>query len=220
MYKRLAGLTVIAAALAACSNETTAPRAVASDAVSFSKGVSSPNTSVNTQITVHVAAQSYYAGSGPSRNGRGECRTHSDGSVGWYWVPGNGPSGHDQEVGPNHEQCLYTTSAATIVVNFALGANYVKSTSGNMELNFDQYCGTDGVCYSPFVHYLDSKAYTTGSGVLHGTATINSVLTHWSIDLSQVTGPGNEIADPPRSFSAMAHNDEGLYPDSPATITW
>lgn len=220
MFKRFAGLVVIAASVAACSNEATAPRMVGSEGAAFSKGVASPNTTVTSQITVHVAAHSYYAGTGPSRNGQGQCRTHTDGSVGWYWVPGNGPSGHDQEVGPNHVQCLFETGATDIVVNFALGANYVKSTSGNMELNFDQYCDVSAVCYSPYVHYLFNKNYTTGGDLLHGTAVISSVLTNWTIDLAQVTGPGNAISDPPRSFDVIAHNVEGLYPDSPATISW
>ena len=86
---RYAVLALIASAVAACSNDTTAPQMATSSAPAFAKGVSSPNTPVNSSFVVYVGGSTYYAGSGPSRNGKGECRTHSDGTVGWYWVPGN-----------------------------------------------------------------------------------------------------------------------------------
>jgi hypothetical protein len=236
---RFAALALIASAVAACSNETTAPQMATGSAPAFDKGVSSPNTPVNSSFVVYVGGSTYYAGSGPSRNGQGECRTHSDGTVGWYWVPGNktaggsnghggGASGGDQEVGPNHEQCKFVGGGYSITVNFSEVATYVKSPSGNFELNFNTYCvpnvdpSLPPTCYSRDVHYQSTKDFSQGEGVLHGLGvrSDNNSTSHWSIDLSQVHTSSNVIGDPPRSFLVTAHCDDGTYPDSPAKVSW
>jgi hypothetical protein len=238
MFKRLAGLAGAAAALAACSNEATAPRMVGPEGdAAFSSGVSSPNTPVGSQFVVYVGGTTYYAGSGPSRNGKGECRTHSDGTVGWYWVPGNshtpgdgknGAASGDQENGPNHAQCLFVGGGYSITVTFSDIATYVKSPSGNFALNFADYCVPNAdpslppVCVPRDVHYNKSNDFTRGEGVLHGTGvrSDDNSISHWSIDLSQIASSTNLIDDPPRQLLVTAHNDEGLYPNSPATISW
>jgi hypothetical protein len=237
MVRRYAALLLIAGAVAACSNEPTAPQMAAS-APTFAKGgVSSPNTPVTSQFVVYVGGTTGYAGSGPSRNGQGECRTHTDGSVGWYWVPGNIPAGGngsngaasgEQEVGPNHAQCLLVAGGSSITVSFSEVATYVKATNGNYQLNFNPYCVANAdpllppTCFGRYVHYLISTNWTQGDGVLHGTGVESGTgtISHWSIDLSQINSSTNLIGDPPRQVIVIAHNDEGLYPDSPATITW
>lgn len=238
MFKRLAGLVTAAAALAACSNEATAPRMVTPEgAAAFSNGVSSPNTAVGAQFVVYVGGTSYYAGSGPSRNGKGECHTHSDGTVGWYWVPGNiqagghgsnGAASGDQENGPNHAQCLFVSGGYSVTVTFADTATYVKSPSGNYALNFNPFCVPNAdpslppVCSTRDVHYQKSSDFTQGQGVLHGLGvrSDNGTITHWSINLSQIGSSSNLIDDPPRQLLVTAHCDDGTYPDSPATISW
>jgi hypothetical protein len=235
---RYAALALIASAVAACSNEPTAPKMAATPAPAFST-VASPNTPVNSNFVIYVGGTTYYAGSGPSRNGKGQCRTHSDGTVGWYWVPGNytaggsngrggGASGGDQEVGPNHEQCRFVSGGYTVTVNFNEVATYVKSPSGNFALNFDPYCVPNAdqslppTCYSRYVHYQFTKDSTQGDGVLHGIGvrSDNQSTSHWSIDLSQIHSSSNLIGDPPRSLLVIAHCDDGTYPDSPATVSW
>jgi hypothetical protein len=237
MLKRFAGLAMVAAALAACSNETTAPRMATPGGPAFSTGVSSPNTAVGARFVVYVGGTSYYAGSGPSRNGKGECRTHSDGTVGWYWVPGNiqagghgsnGAASGDQENGPNHAQCLFVSGGYSVTVTFTDVATYVKSPSGNFALNFDPYCVANAdpslppTCYARDVHYKKSSDFTEGEGVLHGVGvrSDNNSISHWSIDRSQIASSSNLIDDPPRSLNVTAHNDDGLYANSPATISW
>ena len=237
MFKRLAGLTVVAAALAACSNEATAPRMVAPGGAALTSSVSSPNTAVGAQFVVYVGGTSYYAGSGPSRNGKGECHTHSDGTVGWYWVPGNSQAGGhgsngaasgDQENGPNHAQCRFVSGGYSVTVTFSDVATYVKSPSGNYALNFDPYCVPNAdpslppTCYARDVHYKKSSDFTQGEGVLHGIGvrSDNNAVSHWSIDLAQIASSSNLIDDPPRSLNLTAHNDDGQYPDSPATVSW
>lgn len=236
---RYAALALVASAVAACSNEPTAPRMAATSAPAFSTGVSSPNTPVNSSFVIYVGGTTYYAGSGLSRNGKGQCRTHSDGTVGWYWVPGNytaggsngrggGASGGDQEVGPNHEQCRFVSGGYTVTVSFNEVATYVKSPSGNFALNFNPYCVPNAdpslppTCYSRYVHYQSQQDFTQGDGVLHGVGvrSDNQSTSHWSIDLSQIHSSSNLIGDPPRSLLVTAHCDDGTYPDSPAAVTW
>ena len=238
MFKRLAVLTVVAAALAACSNEATAPRVVAPGGAAFSTGVSSPNTPVGSQFVIYVGGGTFYAGDGrPSRNGQGKCLSHPDGTTGWYWVPGNvqagghgsnGAASGDQENGPNHAQCRFVGGGYSITVTFADTATYVKSPSGNYALNFNQYCvpnvdpSLPPVCYPRDVHYKKSSDFTQGEGVLHGLGvrSDNGAISHWSIDLSQIASSSNLIDDPPRQLLVTAHCDDGVYPDSPATISW
>jgi hypothetical protein len=237
---RYAALALVASAVAACSNEPTMPQMATTSAPAFAKGVASPNTPVNSSFVIYVGGSTYYAGSGPSRNGKGECRTHTDGTVGWYWVPGNntaggsngrggGASGGDQEVGPNHEQCRFVNGGGyTVTVNFSDVATYVKSPSGNFELNFNPYCVANAdpslppTCFSRYVHYQSTKDWSQGDGVLHGVGvrSDNHSTSNWSIDLSQINSSSNLIGDPPRNFIATAHCDDGNYPDSPATISW
>ncbi|HSQ30245.1 MAG TPA: hypothetical protein VLN49_10365 [Gemmatimonadaceae bacterium] len=238
MFKRFAALVAIAAVIAACSSESTAPRTIASGAAAFSSGVSSPNTAVGSQFVVYVEGATFYAGDGrPSRNGMGQCRSHSDGTTGWYWVPGNvqaggrgsnGAASGDQENGPNHAQCRFVSGGYTVTVTFSDVANYVKAGNGNMALNFNSFCVPNAdpalppVCYPRDVHYQKNSNFTQGQGVLHGTGvrSDNNAISHWSIDLSQVSSSSNLIDDPPRQLLVMAHNDEGWYADSPATISW
>lgn len=237
MLKRYTGLIVVAAASAACSNEATAPRMATPESAAFTSSVSSPNTPVGAQFVIHVGGSTYYAGSGPSLNGKGECRTHDDGTTGWYWVPGNahtpgngknGAASGDQENGPNHAQCLRINGGYTVTVTFSDTATYVKPTSGNYALNFNPVCVPNAdptlapTCYSRDVHYNTHKDSTQGEGVLHGVGvrSDNGAVSHWSIDLSQIASSSNLIDDPPRTLYVTAHNDEGLYPESPATITW
>jgi len=235
---RYAALALVASAVAACSNEPMAPQMASGSAPAFSKGISSPNTPVNSSFVIYVGGSTYYAGSGPSRNGQGECRSHTDGTTGWYWVPGNktagghgngnGASTGDQEVGPNHEQCKFASGGYTVTVSFTDVATYVKSPSGNFELNFNPYCipnvdpSLPPTCDSRYVHYNSQSNFSQGYGVLHGTGvrSDNQTTSHWSIDLSQVHSSSNLIDDPPRQLLLTAHNDDGLYPDSPATIAW
>lgn len=231
MFKRYASFVVLATAITACSNEPTAPRTKAPGAAAFSSGVSSPNTAVGSQFVVYVEGATFYAGDGrPSRNGMGQCRSHSDGTTGWYWVPGNvqagghgsnGAASGDQENGPNHAQCRFVGGGYSVTVTFSDNANYVKSPSGNMALNFDPYC-INGTCYSRDVQYKKNLNTTKGQGVLHGTGvrSDNNAVSHWSIDLSQISSSSNLIDDPPRQLLVIAHNDEGWYADSPATISW
>ena len=239
MLKRYAGLVFVAGALAACSNDVTAPRTAADSSPAFSSGVSSPNTSVNSSFVVFVGGSTYYAGSGPSRNGKGECHTHGDGTVGWYWVPGNiqaggksgkggGASSGDQEVGPNHAQCAYVNNGYEISVTFSDIATYVKSPSGNFQLNFNQFCvpNVDATlpptCDSRYVHYQSASDVSQGYGVLHGIGvrSDDGSVSDWTIDLSQIHSSSNLINDPPRQLLLNAHNTNGLYPDSPATVSW
>ena len=231
MFKRYASFVVVATAITACSNEPTAPQTKAPGVAAFSSGVSSPNTAVGSQFVVYVEGATFYAGDGrPSRNGMGQCRSHSDGTTGWYWVPGNvqaggrgsnGAASGDQENGPNHAQCRFVSGGYTVTVTFSDNANYVKSPSGNMALNFDPYC-INGTCYSRDVQYKKNLNTTKGQGVLHGTGvrSDNNAVSHWSIDLSQISSSSNLIDDPPRQLLVIAHNDEGWYADSPATISW
>lgn len=236
MVSRYVALVLVAGAVTACSNEPTAPQMAAS-APAFGRGVSSPNTPVTSQFVVYVAGTTYYAGSGPSRNGQGECHTHSDGSVGWYWVPGNipaggrgsnGAAGGNQENGPNHAQCRFVTGGSTITVSFNEVATYVKPTNGNYALNFNPYCVPNAdpalppTCYGRDVHYQINSDWTVGNGVLHGVGIESGTLatSNWSINLSQINSSSNLIGDPPRQLLVTAHNDDGLYPDSPATVSW
>lgn len=240
MTSRYAALALVACALAACSENPTAPEmAVASPSAAFAKGVSSPNTSVNSAFVVAVGGTTYYAGSGPSRNGMGECRTHTDGSVGWYWVPGNnsaggkngkggGASTGDQEVGPNHAQCRFVNGGYNVTVTFSEIATYVKSTSGNYELNFNPFCVPDvdallpPTCDSRYVHYQLKNDLSQGYGLLHGVGvrSDDGSTSSWTIDLTQIYSSSNLIGDPPRQILVTAHNTDGLYPDSPATVSW
>lgn len=234
---RYAALALIASAVAACSNEPTAPRMAAASSPAFSTGVSSPNTPINSSFIIYVDGSTYFAGSGPSRNGQGECHTHSDGSVGWYWVPGNIPAGGKsgkgggassggQEVGPNHEQCRFVNGGYSVTVNFSELATYVKSPSGNYALNFNPYCvpnvdaSLPPTCDSRYVHYQHVNDLSQGYGVLHGVGvrSDNQSTSSWSIDLSQIHSSTNLIEFPP--LLVMAHNDDGLYQDSPAKIFW
>jgi hypothetical protein len=231
MFKRFAALVAAAAAIAACSSESTAPRTMSSGPAAFSSGVSNPNTAVGSQFVVYVEGATFYAGDGrPSRNGMGQCRSHADGTTGWYWVPGNvqagghgsnGAASGDQENGPNHAQCRFVNGGYTVTVTFSDDANYVKSPSGNMALNFDPYC-INGTCYSRDVQYKKTLNTTKGQGMLYGTGvrSDNNAVSHWSIDLSQISSSSNLIDDPPRQLLVVAHNDEGWYADSPATISW
>ena len=230
MFKRYAAFVVVATAITACSNEPTAPRTKAPGAAAFSSGVSSPNTAVGAVFDVSAEGGTYYAGTGPSKNGMGECHHHDDGTTGWYWVPGNahtpgtgsnGAASGDQENGPNHEQCKFTSPGYTVTVTFSDNANYVKSPSGNMALNFDPYC-VGSTCYSRDVQYKKNLGTTKGQGMLHGIGvrSDNQSISHWSIDLSQINALGDLIDDPPRSLSVNAHNDEGLYPNTQTHVTW
>ena len=236
MVRRYMALLAVTGAVTGCSNEPLAPPMAASGA-SFGRGVSSPNTAVTSRFVVYVGGTTYYAGSGPSRNGQGECHTHTDGTVGWYWVPGNVPAGGhgsngaasgEQENGPNHAQCLFVGGGTAITVSFSEVATYVKATNGNFQLNFNPFCVPNAdpslpdTCYSRDVHYQVSNNRTTGNGFLHGIGVASGTLatSHWSIDLSQINSSSNLIDDPPRQLLVIAHNDEGLYPDSPATVSW
>lgn|SRR5512146_2178318 len=230
MFKRFAALVAVAAVIAACSSESTAPRTIASGAAAFTSGVSSPNTPVGTVFNVTVDGGTYYAGTGLSKNGMGECHHHDDGTTGWYWVPGNahtpgtgsnGAASGDQENGPNHEQCKFTSPGYTVTVTFSDVATYVKSPSGNMALNFNPWC-VNGACVNRDVQYKNNSVTTKGQGVLHGIGirSDDQSLSHWSIDLSQINSSGNLIDDPPRSLSVYAHNDENLYPTKQTNITW
>ena len=238
MFKRYAGLAFIAGGLAACSNDVTAPTMAANSAPAFS-GVSSPNTTVNSSFVIFVGGSTYYAGSGPSRNGKGECRTHTDGTVGWYWVPGNiqaggkrgkggGASSGDQETGPNHAQCAYASDGYQISVTFSEISNYVKSTSGNFQLNFNPFCvpnvdaSLPPACDARYVHYKSTTDFSQGYGLLHGIGvrSDDGSTSDWTIDLSQIHSSSNLINDPPRQLLVIAHNTNGLYPDSPTTISW
>jgi hypothetical protein len=238
MFTRYAALVLMGGGLAACSNDVTAPKTAASSAPSFS-GVSSPNTSVNSSFVIFVGGTTYYAGSGPSRNGKGECHTHSDGTVGWYWVPGNiqaggkngkggGASSGDQENGPNHAQCAFVNDGYQISVTFTETSNYVKSTSGNFQLNFNPFCvpnvdaSLPPTCDARYVHYQKTSDFSQGYGLLHGTGvrSDDGSISDWTIDLSQIHSSSNLINDPPRQLLVIAHNTNGLYPDSPTTISW
>jgi hypothetical protein len=234
MVKRYAALALSASVLAACSSEPTAPGMAATSAPMLAKGVSSPNTPVGASFVVYAGGGTYYAGSGPSRNGQGECHTHTDGSVGWYWVPGNfSPGNHNGvsgpiEVGPNHAQCRFVSAGYEVRVTFTEIANYVKSTSGNFELNFDPHCVPNAdptlppVCDQRYVHYQVNQDLTQGYGLLRGVGvrTDNGEVSHWTIDLSQIHSSSNLIGDPPRQLLLTAHCEDGSYPDSPATISW
>src|SRR5512142_1080214 len=78
MFKRYAAFVVVATAITACGSEPTAPRTKTAGAAAFSSGVSSPNTAVGSQFVVYVEGATFYAGDGrPSRNGMGQCRSHS-----------------------------------------------------------------------------------------------------------------------------------------------
>jgi len=239
MIKRYAALVLVAGSLAACSNDPTAPQMATPSAPALAKGVSSPNTTVSSGFVIFVGGSTYYAGSGPSRNGQGECRTHNDGTVGWYWVPGNataggkggkggGASGGDQEVGPNHAQCRYVSGGYEITVTFNDIATYVKSTSGNYQLNFNPLCvpNVDALlpptCDSRYVHYLLNSNFTQGYGLLHGVGvrSDDGSTSDWTIDLSQIHSTTNLIGEPPCQLLVIAHNTNGLYPDSPTTISW
>ena len=235
---RYAALTLAASTLAACNNEVTAPTPAMESAPAFAKGVSSPNTTVNSGFVIFVGGSTYYAGSGPSRNGMGECRTHTDGSTGWYWVPGNksaggkgkggGASTGDQEVGPNHAQCRFVSGGYQVTVLFSDIATYVKSTSGNYQLNFNPFCvpNIDALlpptCDARYAHYQLNSDLTTGYGLLHGVGvrSDDGSTSDWTIDLSQINSSSNLIGDPPRQILVIAHNTNGLYPDSPTTISW
>jgi len=238
MFERYAALAFIAGGLAACSNDVTAPTMAASSAPAFSS-VSSPNTAVNSAFVIFVGGSTYYAGSGPSRNGQGECHSHTDGTVGWYWVPGNiqaggkggkggGAVSGDQENGPNHAQCAYVNEGYQISVTFAEISNYVKSTSGNFQLNFNPFCvpnvdvSLPPTCDARYVHYKSSTDFSQGYGLLHGTGvrSDDGSISDWTIDLSQIHASSNLINDPPRQLLVTAHNTNGLYPDSPTTISW
>lgn len=238
MLKRFAGLVIVTAVLAACSNEATAPRLATPQGAAFTSGVSSPNTAVGSQFVVYVGGSTFYAGDGrPSRNGMGKCLSHQDGTTGWYWVPGNahtpgdgknGAASGDQENGPNHAQCRFVDGGYSVTVTFSDTATYVKPPSGNYALNFNPFCVANAdpslppTCFARDVHYKKSNDFTQGEGVLHGLGvrSDNGAISHWSIDLSQIASTSNLIDDPPRQLLVTAHNDEGAYPDSPATISW
>lgn len=239
MFERYAALALVAGGLAACSNDVTAPRMAANSAPAFTSNISSPNTPVNSSFVIYVGGSTYYAGSGPSRNGQGECRTHSDGTVGWYWVPGNiqaggkggkggGAASGDQENGPNHAQCLFVNGGYQVSVTFAEIATYVKSPSGNFALNFNPFCVPNvdetlpPTCDSRYVHYQKTSDFSQGYGLLHGTGvrSDDGSVSDWTIDLSQIHSSSNLINDPPRQLLVIAHNTNGLYPDSPATVSW
>jgi hypothetical protein len=238
MITRYVGLALIAGTIAACSDEPMAPQMATASAPAFSKGVSSPNTSVGSNFVIYVGGSTYYAGSGLSRNGQGECHTHTDGTVGWYWVPGNntaggkgkggGASSGAQEVGPNHAQCRFVNGGYTVTVNFSEVATYVKSSSGNYALNFNPFCVPDvdatlpPTCDSRYVHYQLANDLSQGYGILHGVGvrSDDQSTSNWTIDLSQIHSSSNLIADPPRQLVVTVHNEDGSYPDSPATITW
>jgi len=239
MIKRYAALVMVAGAVAACSNDLTAPQTASPSAPAFAKGVSSPNTPVSSGFVIFVGGSTYYAGTGPSRNGQGQCHTHSDGTVGWYWVPGNqnaggrggnggGASSGDHEVGPNHAQCAFVSNGYSITVTFTEVATYVKSTSGNFQLNFNPFCvpNVDALlpptCDSRYVHYQLNNDLSQGFGVLHGIGvrSDDGTTSNWTIDLSQIHSSSNLIGDPPRQLLVIAHNTDGLYPDSPTTVSW
>jgi hypothetical protein len=241
MFTRYAGLAIVASMLAACSNEPTAPlpTMAPSSGPAYSSGVSSPNTPIGSTFTIYVGGSLTYRGTGPSNNNKGQCRSHSDGTTGWYWVPGNttagnsngrggGASGGDQEVGPNHQQCASVGAGYSVTVSFNDIANYVRPPSGNFELNFNSYCVPNAdptlppTCYPRNVHYKVGTNWTTGTGVLHGVGVRSDThaTSNWSIDLSQINSSSNLIDDPPRKLYLIAHCDDGTYPDSPATVSW
>jgi hypothetical protein len=113
-------------------------------------------------------------------------------------------------------------------VSFNEVATYVKPTNGNYALNFNPYCVPNAdpalppTCYGRDVHYQTNSDWTTGNGVLHGVGIESGTLatSNWSINLSQINSSSNLIGDPPRQLLVTAHNDDGLYPDSPATVSW
>jgi len=241
MVARYTALALIASFLTACSNDSTAPvPSMAPSGPAFSLGAASPNTPVGSTFTIYVGGSLTYRGSGPSNNGKGQCRSHSDGTTGWYWVPGNsqagnsngkggGASGGDQEVGPNHAQCANVGAGGySVTVTFSDAATYVKSPSGNFELNFNPFCVANAdpslpaTCYSRNVHYKVGTNWTQGSGVLHGVGVRSDThaISNWSIDLRKINSSSNLIDDPPRKLYVMAHCDDGTYPDSPATVSW
>jgi hypothetical protein len=104
----------------------------------------------------------------------------------------------------------------------------VKSTSGNYELNFNQFCVPDvdatlpPACDARYVHYQLTQDFTRGYGALHGVGvrSDDGSTSSWTIDLSQIASSSNLIGDPPRQILLTAHNEDGLYPDSPVTISW
>jgi hypothetical protein len=228
MSKRIVTLSVLAATLAGCTSERSllAPTATPN----FSNGVSSPGTAVGAQFVVYVASFTYYRGDGSvSNNGKGTCNSHDDGTVGWYTTPGSTQgkkTNPPKEIGPNHAQCQSIIPAHTITVSFADVANYVRSSSGNNELNFSPLCTTNAdltqTCVSRYVHYQFQNDITTGTGVLYGTgvSSLDGSTSNWTVDLGQINSSTNLISDPPRYLILTAVNTDGTYPDSPATISW
>lgn len=230
MRSILAPLALLA--LAACSPDSLTAPTDTVDGPQFAKGgVSNPGTAIGSNFVIYVAGTTYYRGDGtPSRNGQGLCNSHADGTTGWYYVPGNFSNkkpvpGHEN--GPNHAQCREISPAYTITVTFGDVANYVLSASGNNELNFNSLCTPNAdpllapTCVSRWVHYQQQSDWTSGTGILYGTG-VSSLggSSNWTIDLSQVNSNTNLISAPPRTLIVMAHNTDGAYPDSPASIKW
>jgi hypothetical protein len=169
-------------------------------------GVASPGTTVSATATVSLPGQTVIRESGAG-NGAGTC------GAGGEWT---NPAGHASGPVP-HAPCTSVTDGVELVVRFSDLANWVTARSGNEQLNFGKLVVCDDVACEEgddrAIHYTANKNYTTGQGVLQAIDQNGGL---WTIDLSEVTGPGNLLNRAGTPVSAC-NVTWGCWP---AALTW
>ncbi|HEX2206339.1 MAG TPA: hypothetical protein VHG93_01550 [Longimicrobium sp.] len=203
---------VALAATTACSDT---PTAVAPDQTS--SGVSAPGTDVGTTFTIVTPGNTVVSYRTTPKSARGTC------------APGGqffNQAGNNQ--GFNHTQCteITVTPGSTVVVTFAVLANFVQPKSGNINLNFS-ICGytEDAVTQewvampceaSTYVHYKKNGDWTEGAGVITGHGDDGST---WTIDLGQIgmTGNAGLVA---RSLGPLVAQKDGGGSYGAAFLNW
>jgi hypothetical protein len=208
----LLAVVVLALTAAACSDS---PTALAPDAATT--GVAAPGTDVGVQFTIVTPGSTVITYRTTPKAARGTCLP------GGQFFNQAGNNG-----GFNHTQCTDVTvlPGSTVVVTFATIANYVKPTSGNINLNFS-ICGytEDEVTQewvpmpceaATFVHYKKNSNWTEGSGVITGHGDDGST---WTIDLAQIGLAGNAgLAT--RSLGPLLAEKDGGGTYGAASLTW
>lgn len=206
MRAKFLALPLLALGLAACS-EAEGPMEP-----QFNNGVSNPGTSVTSTFTVTLPEYTTFTYLSAPKNNKGRCE------AGGVWFNQAGNNG-----GANHQQCTNVTVVAgqTINVSFSEVANFVLAKSGNINLNFTPTCSTDelGVttCTSRQVQYSKNANWTTGTGVVLGTADNGGT---WAIDLSQIGHAGNASMLGRSIGPVVAAQVGGSLSYGAATLSW
>jgi len=217
------GLVVVSAMLmGACASEAPLSPLEAS----LSKGVSNPGTPVGASFTITTEATTIVSLiTGQPRNG-GQL-TNDYCANGAYMKYRNNTQSWEITGANPHAQCTQsiTIPGSTITITFSAVANYVLSTNGNVQLNFqdlpvlDEFSGACLYnCTPRYVHYKKNSNSRDGAGAIVGFGTDGS---QWTIGLSQFAGSGiGGLAPSVRAFTGLATEVGGAERTGTATFTW